>query len=227
MNPQALQSPKTQHKNIAIVDIGSNSVRLVVYDGRTRAPVPLFNEKATCGLGIGLQQTGRLNPEGVPEALQMVRRFVRLARAMDVDILDVLATAAVRDASDGAAFVSAIEEQCDVDVTLLGGDEEARLAALGVLCSTPNADGAVADLGGGSLEVVALDHGRFSGLSTTFPLGVLRLSDASMGQRATAETLIDKHFSSLHWWTRPHQRPLYGVGGAGRPRPRLCIAQTG
>jgi exopolyphosphatase/guanosine-5'-triphosphate,3'-diphosphate pyrophosphatase len=227
MKSQAVPSAKTQQKNIAIVDIGSNSVRLVVYDGRTRAPVPLFNEKAVCGLGQGLQQTGRLNPDGVAEALQMVGRFVRLARAMDVGILDVLATAAVRDASDGAAFVAAIEEQCDIDVTVLAGEEEARLAAMGVLCSTPNADGAVADLGGGSLELVALDHGRFAGLSTTFPLGVLRLSDASNGQRAVAEMLIDKHFSSLKWWTRTHQRPLYAVGGAWRALARLCIAQTG
>jgi len=227
MKSQSVPSPKTQQKNIAIVDIGSNSVRLVVYDGRTRAPVPLFNEKAVCGLGLGMHQSGRLNPAGVAEALQMVPRFVRLARAMDVGILDVLATAAVRDASDGEAFVKAIEDSCDVDVTVLAGDEEARLAAMGVLCGTPNADGAVADLGGGSLELVALDHGRFAGLSTTFPLGVLRLSDASNGQRSVAETLIDKHFSSLSWWTRTHQRPLYAVGGAWRALARLCIAQTG
>ncbi|HMA52505.1 MAG TPA: Ppx/GppA family phosphatase [Magnetospirillaceae bacterium] len=227
MKSQSVPSPRSQQKNIAIVDIGSNSIRLVVYDGRTRAPVPLFNEKAVCGLGQGMHQSGRLNPDGVTEALQMVGRFVRLARAMDVGILDVLATAAVRDASDGPAFVKAIEESCDIDVTVLAGDEEARLAAMGVLCSTPNADGAVADLGGGSLELVALDHGRFAGLSTTFPLGVLRLSDASNGQRAAAEVLIDKHFSTLSWWTRTHQRPLYAVGGAWRALARLCIAQTG
>jgi exopolyphosphatase/guanosine-5'-triphosphate,3'-diphosphate pyrophosphatase len=227
MKSRSVPSPKSQQKNIAIIDIGSNSVRLVVYDGRTRAPVPLFNEKAVCGLGLGMHQSGRLNPAGVADALQMVPRFVRLARAMDVGILDVLATAAVRDASDGEAFVKAIEESCDVDVTVLAGDEEARLAAMGVLCGTPNADGAVADLGGGSLELVALDHGRFAGLSTTFPLGVLRLSDASNGQRSVAEALIDKHFSSLSWWTRTHQRPLYAVGGAWRALARLCIAQTG
>src|SRR5579871_1686515 len=109
MKPTALANPTVLGKIIAIIDIGSNSIRLVVYDGRTRAPVPLFNEKAVCGLGIGLQQTGRLNADGTAGALQMVGRFVRLARAMDVGILDVLATAAVRDAADGADFVRAIE----------------------------------------------------------------------------------------------------------------------
>jgi exopolyphosphatase/guanosine-5'-triphosphate,3'-diphosphate pyrophosphatase len=227
MQSQPLSRPDVAPKNIAIIDIGSNSVRLVVYDGRTRAPVPLFNEKAVCGLGLGLQQTGRLNPEGIRQALPMVGRFVRLARAMDIGVLDVLATAAVREASDGPAFVTALERHCDVKVTVLAGEEEARLAAMGVLCSTPGADGVVADLGGGSLELVALDHGHFSGLFTTFPLGVLRLFDASEGDRAAAEALIDKHFSALSWWHHGRQRPLYAVGGAWRALARLCIAQTG
>jgi exopolyphosphatase/guanosine-5'-triphosphate,3'-diphosphate pyrophosphatase len=227
MKSQAVPRPGLANKNIAIVDIGSNSVRLVVYDGRTRAPVPLFNEKAVCGLGLGLQQTGRLNPEGKAEAQQMLGRFVRLARAMDVGVLDVLATAAVREAKDGPAFVAALERECDIKVTVLAGEEEARLAAMGVLCGTPNADGVVADLGGGSLELVALDHGRFAGLSTTFPLGVLRLFDASEGQRAAAEALVDKHLAELDWWARGHHRPLYAVGGAWRALARLCIAQTG
>jgi exopolyphosphatase/guanosine-5'-triphosphate,3'-diphosphate pyrophosphatase len=227
MESQALSQPGALYKNIAIIDIGSNSVRLVVYDGHTRAPVPLFNEKAVCGLGVGLQQSGRLNPVGKEEALSMVARFVRLARAMEVGILDVLATAAVREASDGPAFVTALEQACDIDVTVLTGEEEGRLAAMGVLCGTPDADGIVADLGGGSLELVALDHGRFTGLATTFPLGVLRLFDAAEGQRGVAEGLIDKQFATIDWWGRGHQRPLYAVGGAWRALARLCIAQTG
>lgn len=227
MKSQSLPYPEILPQNIAIVDIGSNSVRLVVYDGRTRAPVPLFNEKAVCGLGLGMHQSGRLNPAGTEEAIEMVGRFVRLARAMDVGILDVLATAAVREASDGPAFVRAIEENSDIKVTVLTGEDEGRLAAMGVLCGTPDADGIVADLGGGSLELVALDHGRFSGHTTTFPLGVLRLFDASEGQRAAAEPLIDRCFQGLDWWQRGHQRPLYAVGGAWRALARLCIAQTG
>jgi exopolyphosphatase/guanosine-5'-triphosphate,3'-diphosphate pyrophosphatase len=227
MKSQALPHAVALRQNIAIIDIGSNSVRLVVYDGRTRAPVPLFNEKAVCGLGVGLERSGLLNPAGRREARLMVGRFVRLARAMNVGILDVLATAAVRDASDGPDFVDAVERDCDIAVTVLSGVEEARLAAMGVLCGTPTADGIVADLGGGSLELVALDHGRFAGLTTTFPLGVLRLFEASAGMKNTAELMIDSHFAALDWWERGHQRPLYAVGGAWRALARLCIAQTG
>jgi len=227
MKSRVMPQPDLIGKNIAIVDIGSNSVRLVVYDGKTRAPVPLFNEKAVCALGLGMHQSGRLNPEGKQEALQTLKRFVRLARAMDVGVLDVLATAAVREAKDGAAFVQSLEDSCDIKVTVLAGQEEAHLAAMGVLCGTPNADGIVADLGGGSLELITLDHGRFAGAATTFPLGVLRLFDASEGNRETAEALVDKHFSKLDWWKRGHNRPLYAVGGAWRALARLCIAQTG
>jgi exopolyphosphatase/guanosine-5'-triphosphate,3'-diphosphate pyrophosphatase len=214
-------------KHVAIIDIGSNSIRLVVYDGRTRNPVALFNEKAVCALGQGLGQSGRLNPDGVRDAIDVVCRYVRLARAMDVDVLDILATAAVRDADDGSAFVAAVESRCGASVTVLSGEEEARLAATGVLCSIPQADGTVADLGGGSLELVALDHGRFAGPHATMPLGVLRLSEASGNVRSLAEDLIEKHFSAITWWEWAHNRPLYAVGGAWRALARLCLAQTG
>jgi exopolyphosphatase/guanosine-5'-triphosphate,3'-diphosphate pyrophosphatase len=215
------------HQHVAIIDIGSNSIRLVVYDGRTRTPVALFNEKAVCALGQGLGQSGRLNPEGARDAIDVLRRFVRLARAMNVDVLDILATAAVRDATDGAEFVSLVESCCGASVSVLSGEQEARLAAMGVLCGIPQADGTVADLGGGSLELVALDHGRFAGPYATMPLGVLRLSEASGGVRSVAEDLIERHFRSIDWWGWAEGRPLYAVGGAWRALARLCLAQTG
>lgn len=214
-------------KHIAIVDIGSNSIRLVVYDGLARTPLPIFNEKAVCALGQGLEGTGRLNPIGREQAVDSIARFVRLARAMEVSELDILATAAVREASDGAAFVRTVEARTGVSVTVLSGEEEARLAALGVTCAIPEADGTVADLGGGSLELVALDQGRFAGPHATFPLGVLRLTEASEGQRALAEQLVDGHFRQIGWWHRGRARPLYVVGGAWRALARLLIAQTG
>ncbi len=214
-------------KHIAIVDIGSNSIRMVVYDGLNRTPVAIFNEKAVCALGQGLQASGRLNPQGRDLALSVLGRFVRLARAMQVSVLDILATAAVREARDGKAFVQAVERRCGIGVTVLSGEDEARLAAMGVLCSTPGADGMVADLGGGSLEVVALDGGKFAGPFATFPLGVLRLWEASGGVRPVAEELVAAEFAKVDWWGMTTGRPLYAVGGAWRALARLCIAQTG
>ena len=158
---------------VGIVDIGSNSIRLCVYDGAARVPVPLFNEKAVCALAEGLGSSGRLNPAGVAQGLKAVARYAALARAMGLRWLDVLATAAVRDAADGADFVAEVERRCQVSVRVLSGGEEACLAAMGVLCGTPEADGIVCDLGGGSLELVTVTQGNF-GKHVTMPLGLLR-----------------------------------------------------
>ncbi len=227
MMPLAVHSGTVTHQHIAIVDMGSNSIRLVVYDALTRTPVAIFNEKAVCALGQGLESSGRLNPQGKAAAIEVLQRFVRLARAMEVSVLDILATAAVREAKDGPAFVKTLESRCGVDITVLTGEQEAQLAAMGVLCGTPSADGVVADLGGGSLELVALDHGKLAGPCATFPLGVLRLGEASSGIRALAEQMIDNRLKDMAWWSEAHGRPLYAVGGAWRALARLCIAQTG
>lgn len=210
---------------IGIVDIGSNTIRLVVYDGLRRTPLPLFNEKATCGLGAGLETTGRLNPAGVPLAIAAVERFVRLAREMKVERLDVLATAACRDASDGPALVAELERRCDVKVNLLSGEEEADRAAHGVLCAVPEADGLVCDLGGGSLELVMIGDGT-SGISTTLPLGVLRLIEGSGGDRAKANAFIDKRLQGVSFLSQGRGRHLYAVGGSWRALAQVCIEQA-
>lgn len=212
---------------VAIVDIGSNSIRLVVYRGLTRWPVPIFNEKVVCGLGLGLAASGRLNPEGVREALTALARFSHLARAMEVELFDVVATAAVRDALDGAEFVAAVEKTCGIHVTVLPGEQEAHLAAEGVLCGVTDADGAVADLGGGSLELVAVDRGRLSGPVATTQLGVLRLGESSDGERTKALAIIEEEFSKVDWFGWGTGRQLYAVGGAWRALARLFVAQTG
>ena len=227
MNAPSPLKADTANRHVAIVDIGSNSIRLVVYDGLTRTPVAIFNEKAVCALGQGLGASGRLNAEGCRQALASLGRFVRLARAMPVSVLNILATAAVRDAIDGEEFVRQVEERCQSPVTVLSGEEEARLAAMGVLCSTPEADGIVADLGGGSLELVALDRGHFAGPYSTMPLGILRLTEASGGDRDRAAAIIEGHLAKIDWTNCGKGRPLYAVGGAWRALARLFIAQTG
>ena len=128
---------------IAVVDLGSNSLRLVVFERLGGALFPVLNEKVMCALGRGITSTGRLNAEGVTLALVSLRRFVALARALDVEHLAVLATAAVRDAIDGRSFAAEVERQCQVPVKILQGAEEARLSAAGMLAGIPDADGIV------------------------------------------------------------------------------------
>ncbi|MBI3446694.1 MAG: Ppx/GppA family phosphatase [Magnetospirillum sp.] len=216
---------KLRQEPIGIVDIGSNSIRLCVYDLAQRVPVPLFNEKAVCGLGQGVGASGRLNPEGVEAALLAVGRFVTLCRAMEVERLDILATAAVRDASDGAAFVHEVERRFGVQVKVLSGGQEAKMAAMGVLCGTPDANGIVADLGGGSLELVTVQDQDF-GLHVTMPLGLLRLGEASDDDRVRASSIVDGHLKNIPWLAEGAGRNLYAVGGAWRSIARICIAQT-
>ncbi|MGC2854597.1 exopolyphosphatase [Novispirillum sp. DQ9] len=213
-----------QHHPVGVIDIGSNTIRLVVFGGRHRTPLPLFNEKATCALGAGLEGSGRLNPEGVPQALAAVERFVALARAMEVERLDVLATAACRDAEDGAAFLAEIERRCGITVTLLSGEEEATRAALGVLCSIPDADGMVADVGGGSLELITVKDGRF-GRFATMPLGLLRLSEHSGGDRERALAVIEQRLAKVDFMEEGRGRHLYAVGGSWRALARVLIDQ--
>ncbi len=209
---------------LGIVDIGSNSIRLVVFDSDDRAPVALFNEKVLCGLGRGLEESGRLNTKGVELALASLGRFAGLARAMEVERLDLLATAAVRDARNGAEFVARVEACCGVPVRVLDGGEEARLSAQGVIAAIPDADGLTGDLGGGSLELTQLDRGR-QGRLLTLPLGPLRLMRDDEGDRAQAVATIERHLDSLPWLAEAEGRSFFPVGGAWRALARIHMEQ--
>lgn len=213
------------HGRVGVVDIGSNTVRLVVYDVPTRLPIPIFNEKAQCGLGSGLGRSGRLNPKGVDEALRSLARFVRLAAAMGVDRLQLVATAAVRDAEDGPAFVSRVEQVCGLPVHVLSGAEEARLAAVGLLNGMPGADGVLGDLGGGSLDLVGLDMGQVDRFAT-LALGHLRLAEDSGGDRTKAKAILQERLATVPWLSEMGGRTVWCVGGSWRALARIFIDQT-
>ncbi|SLN48760.1 Ppx/GppA family phosphatase [Oceanibacterium hippocampi] len=207
----------------AVIDIGSNSVRLVVFDGPPRAPLPKFNEKATCGLGQGIAETGALKAESIEAAITTLKRFSKLLALMGVERVRVVATAAVREASNGDEFVRRVRRECHFDVQVLSGREEARYAAYGVMAGTPHADGIVGDLGGGSLELVNVSRARL-GRSATLPLGALRLYSSGL-KGAALEDEIDRRFATLPWLAGGKGRPIYVVGGAWRAIARIHMAQ--
>jgi len=210
-----------------VVDLGSNSVRLVVYEGHARNPMSIFNEKAVLRLGRGLQTTGRLNEEGMLQALTVMHRYHAVARAMGADPFEVLATAAVRDAENGSAFVAALRERmAGVPIHILSGQEEATFSADGVLCGSPSADGILADIGGGSLEVVRLISGT-RGASQTLRLGIIRLAERSAGDPVRARAIAEGDLQSVPWLADAAGGDLYLVGGAWRALARIHIAQTG
>ena len=197
-----------------------------MFEGIGRNPVAIFNEKAVLRLGRGLETTGRLNEDGVVAALTVMHRYYTIAQAMGADPLEVLATAAVRDATNGAAFVDGLRARMPgVPIRVLSGEDEAGLSAAGVLCGIPHADGVLADIGGGSLEVVRLNGGQ-PGPARTLPLGVIRLADRAAGDLVRARALAEADLAAVPWLGSTPGRDLYLVGGAWRALARIHIMQT-
>lgn len=212
-------------ERIGVVDIGSNSVRLVIFEGVTRAPAYFYNEKVLCGLGSGLQETGRLDPEGKRRALNALKRFVTLAVSMHVGTLDAVATAAMRDAEDGPEFKLELEHETGLPIRVASGADEARLAAQGVVLGSPSANGVVADLGGASLEFCPVDHGKI-GVGGTTALGPLRLLKSGLEGKALNAHIDDV----LNGCEQVHDsvgRKLYLVGGSWRALARVHMRRTG
>ena len=205
-------------RRVGVVDVGSNSVRLVVFDGVARSPAYFYNEKILCGLGAGLQETGKLNPEGRARALRALTRFVALARVMKVSQLSGVATAAVREATDGPAFVAEVRDRTGMRLHVASGEEEAQLSAKGVLLGWPHATGMVCDIGGASMELARVDDGQI-GARGTSPLGPLRL--ANLGGEAEIAREIGAGVKRLHEAVTGAARKLYLVGGSWRAIARL------
>jgi exopolyphosphatase/guanosine-5'-triphosphate,3'-diphosphate pyrophosphatase len=219
-------TPSAGLPRCAVVDLGSNSVRLVVYEGLGRNPMSIFNEKAVLRLGRGLQATGLLDPDGMAQAMTILHRYRAVAQAMGAHPIEILATAAVRDARNGSDFVKELRARMpDVPVRILSGVEEAELSSDGLLCGIPEADGLLADIGGGSLELVRLDEGKRS-TALTLPLGVIRLSEQSGGDPTSARLIAEGAFRAIGWLNEIAGRDLYLVGGAWRALARIDMART-
>ncbi|WP_198598217.1 exopolyphosphatase [Mangrovicella endophytica] len=213
------------HVPVAVVDIGSNSVRLVVYEGNGRALTVLFNEKVLSGLGNGLAKTNRLNDEAVESALAALRRFRILAEQSGVEAVHPIATAAAREAENGPDFIARAEEAIGQPIRILSGEDEAHFAAEGVAAGFYKPDGIAGDLGGGSLELIDVADGRFDG-GVTMPLGGLRLRDMSGNSLAKARAIADEHLSASPFANRGVGRAFYAVGGTWRNLAKLHMEQA-
>ncbi len=222
----AARSARGRNGPVAIVDIGSNSIRLVIYESATRTPAVVHNEKAICAIGRNMVTTGELNDEGIGLALEALSRFRLLADAHGIEIREAVATAAARDAANGQEFVRSAEAMWGGPIRVLSGEEEARLAAAGVLAGIPKASGLVADLGGGSLDMVTVDDGR-TGDAVTLPFGPLRLMDVAKGSADKARDIVDKGLDAIAKLKLPKGGSLYAVGGAWRSFARVDMEEAG
>jgi exopolyphosphatase/guanosine-5'-triphosphate,3'-diphosphate pyrophosphatase len=204
---------------VGVVDVGSNSVRLVVFDGAARSPAYFYNEKILCGLGAGIDDTGHLNPHGRVRALDALRRFQVLAEGMGIAPLTAVATAAVREAADGEAFCAEVLRETGLKLHVIPGEDEARLSAQGVLLGWPEADGLVCDIGGSSMELAEVHDGRV-GRRVTSPLGPLKLQafrGSKKALRAHIAGIVEKLADQLG---RDYRR-IFLVGGSWRAIARI------
>ena len=204
--PFVARTHVSKHEPIGVIDIGSNSIRMVIYRRYGRYPLPLFNERVTVKLGEGLDQNEMLSPDKIALALSALRRFSHIMNAMSLERTIVVATAAVRRAKNAADFTKPAEEIMGVPITVLSAQDEARLVTLGLSANMPHVSGLVADLGGGSLELVLVKEGQVQ-KSTSLNMG--HLSTRTESEIATLLCAVD-------WLGDAAGATLYGIGGSFR-----------
>jgi exopolyphosphatase/guanosine-5'-triphosphate,3'-diphosphate pyrophosphatase len=214
----AVEADTARLRRIGVIDAGSNSVRLVVFDGMARSPAYFYNEKVLCGLGAGLGETGRLSPEGWKLALAALHRFAALAARMELSGIIAVATAAVREAADGPAFCDQVERETGVQLLVVSGREEAQLSAKGVLLGWPDAEGLVCDMGGSSMELAHVSGGVIRDAATS-QVGPLKLADLADPEKRAR--YIRKQVKALRKAVRGAAPRLFLVGGSWRAIARL------
>ncbi|WGS17687.1 exopolyphosphatase [Bradyrhizobium sp. ISRA463] len=221
-----MKRPRKRASSVAVIDIGSNSVRLVVYEAMARSLVTIFNEKALCGLGREVQSTGLLATDAVNKALTALRRFRALCKIQQVGRVYAIATAACRDAKNGSDFIAKAERICGAKIEILSGPREAKLSALGVVSGVHNPNGIVGDLGGGSLELIDVRGNRVRS-GVTLPLGSLALQDLSHKSLRRAERIVKNELLGVAQLKAGRGRTFYAVGGTWRALARIHIIQSG
>lgn len=225
LKPTARPGSDAEARPFAVIDIGSNSVRLVVFAQLSRAPLTIFNEKVLCGLGRFEADGRRLTAKAMERALGTIARFAHLLRVMQVDHVAAVATAAVRDADNGPEFCQRVRAETGIAVRVLSGREEAHFAAQGVIAANPAVSGVAGDLGGGSLELVTLNEGRI-GQGVTLKIGALGIAgDLTARSYGATCRRIDEVLDTLAWLPETGGGDLHAVGGAWRALGRMQMVR--
>lgn len=209
---------------LGVIDIGSNSVRLVAFGGSARSPVPIYNEKTFCKLGESVAATGRIESEAEALTIATLKRFRAVGKRLGIAHYSAVATAAVRDAENSAEFVRLAEQALGAEIQVLSGQMEAKYAAKGVMMGFEKVDGIVGDLGGGSLELVRVIKGEIVE-SATLPLGVLRLTPRFGSDTAAMNEYVKQQLAPLTWLQQGSDKPIYMVGGTWRALARVHMAR--
>ena len=209
----------------AIIDIGSNSLRLVIFGGDPRQPEVLYDDKLAAGLGRGVAARGRLERKAAAQALATLGRYAALLRLVVPDSLQVVATAAVRDAADGPQFLDQVRA-LGLPARLLSGEEEAQAAAWGVIATHPGARGLVADLGGGSLELARVAGDQVHQCAS-FRLGIIPVAAIRATGAGRLRAALHAACAGLDWLGQGRGQSLILVGGAWRALDKARVQLLG
>lgn len=206
---------------VAVLDIGSNSVRMVVFNTSTQPPVKIYNEKTVCALGRDLGTTGLLNATAAKEALNAIHHYKNVIDT-DFPSAKILAvgTASLREAGDGAQFVDMVAADTGININVITGTKEAHYAAHGVMMFDNHADGVVADFGGGSLELAHIRNNQ-PHESISLPLGAYRI--LSMGERAGEALQLALAPTAT---TFGNLKNMYAIGGSWRALAKAYKVKT-
>ena len=219
------QNLKLKQAKLAVIDIGSNSIRMLIYDDFSSSRVPFFNEKAVCELGKNLDKSRKLHKAGAVYALKVLKRFSEILNVSKITNLKIIATAVLREAMDAKPFVEEVEKLFKKKIEILSGYEEAECSAEGVKIGFDNVDGLVADLGGGSLELARVENGIITN-KTSLPLGVLRLMNNPIVKKRNLSKYIKKLLRDEKWLSKKKFENLYLVGGTWRALFKLHLFQN-
>ncbi len=219
---------------IGVIDLGSNTARCVVFEtSRARTVRAVFETKEAPRLGLDTRSDGALAPAAVARGLSAMRKFSRTLRVLGVPRTIGVATSAVRDAPNGPAFVRRVATATGVSLRILSGAEEARYAYLGVAGWSELGDDLVCDLGGGSLQLIAIRH-RVADGSVSLPLGSLRLSRRFLDHDPPKRRELDRLRAHVRRTVRDAVEALggradrlFGVGGTVRALARASIELRG
>jgi len=185
----------------------------------------VFNERVLCGLGRGVSATGAMEEKAVENAHATLKRFALLCHEMEVDDVEAVATAAIRDSSNGPDFIKQVKKDCGFKVKVLKGEEEALYSGLGVLSGRQRADGIAGDLGGGSLELMRIEDGQVLD-RVSLPIGPLRLLGLAEGGPEAVDRAIASALTGVDWLTEGKAKSFYMVGGAWRTLARIHLQQN-
>jgi len=221
---EAQTEKPTTISRIGVIDIGSNSVRFVIYDLFGASFTPIYNEKVLAGLGRDLRKSGELSVEGTQRAFTALKRFKYIVEAQGLKRVLIAATAALRDAQDAPAFITKVRNEIGFDIKPMSGEREAYISSLGVLAGDRRAHGLAADLGGASLEISVLGA-KQSDNGSTYPLGPFSVYQGTFDAATIAPNVLNA-LDKVGLDRFPRKTPLFLIGGAWRNLALINQART-